>query len=32
LKIDPNAGLLYAHLLFFCMLLIRPSGLVSSKA
>jgi branched-chain amino acid transport system permease protein len=31
LKIDPNAGLLYAHLLFFCMLLIRPSGLVSSK-
>lgn len=32
LKIDPNAGLLYAHLLFFCMLLIRPSGLVSSRA
>jgi branched-chain amino acid transport system permease protein len=32
LKIDPNAGLLYAHLLFFIMLLIRPSGLVSSKA
>ena len=32
LKIDPNAGLLYAHLLFLCMLLIRPSGLVSSKA
>ncbi|MEN3346952.1 MAG: branched-chain amino acid transport system permease protein [Bradyrhizobium sp.] len=32
LKIDPNAGLLYAHLLFFCMLLIRPSGLVSSKS
>ena len=31
LKIDPNAGLLYAHLLFFIMLLIRPSGLVSSK-
>ena len=31
LKIDPNAGLLYAHLLFFIMLLIRPSGLVSSR-
>jgi branched-chain amino acid transport system permease protein len=32
LKWDPNAGLLYAHVLFFIVLLIRPSGLVSSKA
>lgn len=32
LKFDPNAGLLYAHLLFFVMLLIRPAGLVSRQA
>jgi len=32
LKWDANAGLLYAHLLFFVMLLIRPAGLVASKA
>ncbi len=32
LKWDPNAGLLYAHLLFFVMLLIRPAGLVASRA
>jgi branched-chain amino acid transport system permease protein len=32
LKLDSNAGLLYAHLLFFIMLLVRPAGLVSSKA
>ena len=32
LKFDPNAGLLYAHLLFFFMLLIRPAGLVPSQA
>jgi branched-chain amino acid transport system permease protein len=32
LKFDPNAGLLYAHLLFFVMLLIRPAGLVTSQA
>ena len=32
LKFDSNAGLLYAHLLFFCMLLIRPAGLVSNQA
>jgi branched-chain amino acid transport system permease protein len=29
LKWDPNAGLLYAHLLFFITLLIRPAGLVA---
>ena len=32
LKFDPNAGLLYAHLLFFVMLLIRPAGLISNQA
>jgi branched-chain amino acid transport system permease protein len=32
LKWDANAGLLYAHLLFFVMLLIRPAGLVASRA
>lgn len=32
LKFDPNAGLLYAHLLFFVMLMIRPAGLVSRQA
>lgn len=32
LKWDPNAGLLYAHLLFFFMLLIRPAGLVANRA
>jgi branched-chain amino acid transport system permease protein len=32
LKLDPSAGLLYAHLLFFGMLLVRPGGLVSSRA
>ena len=32
LKWDPNAGLLYAHLLFFAMLLIRPAGLVPNRA
>lgn len=32
LKWDPNAGLLYAHLLFFVMLLIRPAGLVANQA
>jgi branched-chain amino acid transport system permease protein len=32
LKFDPNAGLLYAHLLFFVVLLLRPAGLVSSRA
>jgi branched-chain amino acid transport system permease protein len=31
LKLDPSAGLLYAHLLFFGMLLVRPGGLVSSR-
>jgi len=31
LKFDPNAGLLYAHLLFFIMLLIRPAGIVSNR-
>jgi branched-chain amino acid transport system permease protein len=31
LKWDPNAGLLYAHLLFFVVLLIRPAGLVASR-
>ena len=31
LKLDPNAGLLYAHLLFFIMLLLRPAGLVSNR-
>jgi branched-chain amino acid transport system permease protein len=32
LKFDPNAGLLYAHLLFFLGLLIRPGGLIQSRA
>lgn len=32
LKWDPNAGLLYCHLLFFIMILIRPSGLVASRS
>jgi branched-chain amino acid transport system permease protein len=32
LKWDPNAGLLYAHLLFFVMLLIRPAGLVAHRS
>ena len=32
LKIDPNAGLLYAHILFFVILLVRPAGLVSNRA
>jgi branched-chain amino acid transport system permease protein len=31
LKWDANAGLLYAHLLFFAVLLIRPAGLVASR-
>jgi branched-chain amino acid transport system permease protein len=31
LKLDSNAGLLYAHLLFFIMLLVRPAGLVSNR-
>lgn len=31
LKWDANAGLLYAHLLFFVVLLIRPAGLVASR-
>lgn len=31
LKLDPNAGLLYAHLLFFIGLLLRPSGLVAAR-
>lgn len=31
LKFDPNAGLLYAHLLFFIMLMIRPAGIVSNR-
>ena len=31
LKFDPNAGLLYAHLLFFFMLMIRPAGIVSNR-
>jgi branched-chain amino acid transport system permease protein len=31
LKWDANAGLLYAHLLFFIVLLIRPAGLVASR-
>jgi branched-chain amino acid transport system permease protein len=32
LKLDPNAGLLYGHLLFFVGLLLRPAGLVPSRA
>jgi len=32
LKWDPNAGLLYGHLLFFVMLLIRPAGLAANRA
>jgi branched-chain amino acid transport system permease protein len=31
LKWDANAGLLYAHLLFFVVLLVRPAGLVASR-
>jgi branched-chain amino acid transport system permease protein len=32
LKLDPNAGLLYSHLLFFLILMLRPGGLVLSRA
>lgn len=32
LKLDPNGGPLYAHLLFLVMLLVRPSGIAGSKA
>lgn len=32
LKADPNAGLLYGHLLFFVGLMLRPAGLVPSRA
>lgn len=32
LKINSNAGLLYAHILFFVVLLVRPAGLVSNRA
>jgi len=31
LKIDPNAGLLYAHLLFLAGLLLRPNGLIAAR-
>jgi branched-chain amino acid transport system permease protein len=31
LKLDPNAGLLYAHLLFFVGLMLRPTGLVPPR-
>ncbi|MDE1948233.1 MAG: branched-chain amino acid ABC transporter permease [Burkholderiales bacterium] len=31
-KFDPNAGALYAHLLFFVVLMLRPSGLAGGKA
>lgn len=31
LKLDPNAGLLYAHLLFFLGLMLRPMGLVPPR-
>ena len=31
LKFDPNAGLLYAHLLFFVGLLVRPNGLIAAR-
>jgi branched-chain amino acid transport system permease protein len=31
LKLDPNAGLLYAHLLFFLGLMLRPTGLVPPR-
>jgi branched-chain amino acid transport system permease protein len=31
LKLDPNAGLLYAHLLFFLGLMLRPTGLVAPR-
>ena len=32
LKFDPNAGPLYAHLLFFVGVLLRPSGLFGARA
>jgi len=32
LRFDGNGGLLYAHLLFFVFLLIRPSGLFGARA
>jgi branched-chain amino acid transport system permease protein len=32
LKIDPNSGLLYAHLLFLAGLLLRPTGLIAAQA
>jgi len=31
LKLDPNAGLLYAHVLFFIGLLLRPKGLIAAR-
>lgn len=31
LKLDPNAGLLYAHLLFFVGLLLRPRGMIAAR-
>lgn len=31
LKTDPNAGLLYAHLLFFLVLMARPTGIAGTR-
>lgn len=31
LKLDPNAGPLYAHLLFFVIVLLRPNGLSGAR-
>jgi len=31
LKLDPNAGPLYAHLLFFVGVLLRPNGLLGAR-
>jgi branched-chain amino acid transport system permease protein len=30
-RFDSNAGALYAHLLFFVILMVRPTGLAGSK-
>jgi branched-chain amino acid transport system permease protein len=30
-RLDPNAGSLYAHLLFFTILMIRPTGLAAAR-
>ncbi len=31
-KLDSNAGPLYAHVLFFLILVLRPSGLAGARA